>query len=55
MQTKQTKVSKKEILSCKQWSKTDRYLLRALLCEDKLYSLTAVEKLLDKEKKRGIN
>ena len=55
MQNSEVKVYKKEILLCKHWSKTERYLLQTLLCNDKLYSLTTVKKILDKQKKRGID
>ncbi len=49
----EAKFKKEQILKSKQFSTTDKYLLKAIL-EDKEYTIKQVQTLLDKEKKRGV-
>lgn len=47
------KYSKVQLLKSKQFSNTEKYLLAAILKDEK-YLKDEVKKLLDKEKKRGV-
>ena len=49
-----SKYSKEQILSSKQISITDKYLIKALLDDSKTYTVDEVVKLIAKEKKRGV-
>lgn len=51
---KASKYFKSQILNSKQFSMADKYLLSALLKDEREYSIEEVKVMLEKEKKRGV-
>lgn len=55
MPKQKTKFNKRQWLTSTQFDRTDTYLMSALLEDNQSYSIDDVKKLIEKERKRGVN